>query len=116
MLPERRDGVIAVITPRMATAESACGVPAASNCAVALKGFNCVHRTRRRIATRRRTSVRKPLIEVHPRPEQTRAKAHRWPLRGSALAMPAESCIRSAIVLRSLACDQSVIGAVTRMR
>ena len=98
--------------PRVTPAQAAGGVPATSDGAVELERFNGVEGTRRGIPTRRRPAVSKALIHPHTTPQQTRDRTHR---RSPSRALG--SGRRSvAIVVCSVAYDQSSIGAVTRTR
>ena len=98
--------------PRVTPGQAAGGVPATSNSAVELERFNGVEGTRRRVPARRRTAASKALIHPHTSAQQTRDRTHR---RSPSRAL--ESGRRSvAIVVCSIACDQSSIGAVTRIR
>ena len=80
--------------------------------AVELERFNGVEGTRRGVPARRRPAVSETLIRPHTSTHQTRDRAHR---RSPSRALG--SGRRSiAIVVWSVACDQSSIGAVTRIR
>ena len=83
-----------------------------SDSAVELERFNGVEGTRRGVPARRRPAVSETLIRPHTSTHQTRDRAHR---RSPSRALG--SGRRSiAIVVCSVAYDQSSIGAVTRIR
>lgn len=96
----------------MTPAQAAGGVPATTNGAVSLEGFHGVGRARRHVAARRGPTGRNALIAPDPGAQQPRGRTHRR--SPSRTLGSGRSSI--AIVVRSLACDQSSIGAVTRMR
>ena len=77
-----------------------------------LERFNGVEGTRRGVPTRRRPAVSETLIHPHTSTQQTRNRTHRRS-PSAALGLGRRSV---AIVVCSVACDQSSIGAVTRIR
>lgn len=96
----------------MTSAKTTGGVPATPDSPVTLDCLHGVGRARGHIAARRRPSCCETLIHTHAGAHQPRDRAHR---RSPSRAL--RSGRRSvAIVVRSVACDQSSIGAVIRIR
>ena len=77
-----------------------------------LERFNGVEGTRWRVSAGRRPAVSKPLIYPHTSTQQARNRTH----RRSPSAVLGSGRRSVAIVVCSVACDQSSIGAVTRIR
>ena len=77
-----------------------------------LKRFNGVEGTRWRVSAGRRPAVSKPLIHPHTSTQQTRNRTH----RRSPSTVLGSGRRSVAIVVCSVAWDQSSIGEVTRIR
>ena len=92
----------------MTPAESFDGQPDTPNRAVAFQGLECVGRTRRHVAARRRASGEHTLVAAYGTMEQSRNGAH-----GDVRFVRMRS---SRMVFRNIVWDHSSIGAVTRIR
>lgn len=101
-------------TPRMTTAKSFRGEPAAAGCTVALQSLECICGARGHVPAGRDTPGEESLIATHTRREKARDGTHQ---RVSEVKAARDSgFIRVVMVRRSVVCDQSSRGAVTRIR
>ena len=127
-------------SPRVAPAQSFCGEPAATYRAVAIEGLERVVRTRRIVATRRRPAGKDTLVATHTATEKAREGSHQFaaavgdsdaagtmldePMSDEAISDDdvSDNAVSEVgeksddMVWRNVVCDQSSIGAVTRIR